>query len=624
MKQNIPFYLLVLILVIPFPAMGIPDFLSHQGRITGPDNTPLSGSSNVTFNLHTSETGGSSVWTQTMAVTFDDGYYSVLLGPGSPSLSPALFDDADLYLGITVEGSDQFEPRHLVATVPYSFRAGSVTGEVNAINGLSVDGHDVIDSSGNFQPSGSFTVPGGDFGDLPSASNGNKGQMYYANDEDALYYSNGSEWVNVSSGGGNDSINMPSIASVSPEQIDPEEDVTIAISGQNLDSGCEVWFGDTRSSDVEYVNSSRLNASTGAELTSDAYNVMIINLNGLRATSVDGLIVDARPVWVNEEGSLGFVVDSVDGNHFTLEATDAESQDVTYSVISGGLPDGLSMASDTGVIYGDPDDVDNDTEYQFEVRATDTAPTPNQVDRTFAITIIDGVGLHPSAPADSCNHVFTTGTSETDGIFWVDSDGPGGADAFEVYCHMMDGGGWTVVARYNFEDGPDIFSGNIAKDGNLWSTDRGTPAEENHVHNIHKFLDSGMLTTSNEFAFASGTKIVKGTNFSWLNSPAFDSNPHHTRYSSMVSDGVTLTLTSSCYDGCCGSQTHGWDPPVFFQNYGGGCGDLQSGCNSPAWGWADHNCNTDGYDTVPAFGMVNGQRDNASVKFNDDMFFMFK
>ena len=135
------------ILLLPLTTGAVPQYLNHQGYMAINNGDPLTGSSNVVFNIYTDETGGSSIWTQTIDVTFDGGYYSLILGPGTPELSVALFDGSDLYIGITLEGENEFVPRMRIASMPYAFLTEAVDGEVNAMGGLTVDGVQVIDSA---------------------------------------------------------------------------------------------------------------------------------------------------------------------------------------------------------------------------------------------------------------------------------------------------------------------------------------------------------------------------------------------------------------------------------------------------------------------------------------------
>ena len=58
---------------------------------------------------------------------------------------------------------------------------------------------------------------------------------------------------------------------------------------------------------------------------------------------------------------------------------------ITYTVLSGTLPSGLTLNSTTGVLSGTPAIVGSDTTYNFAVRATDDYIGDEQriADRTF-------------------------------------------------------------------------------------------------------------------------------------------------------------------------------------------------------------------------------------------------
>ena len=90
----------------------------------------------------------------------------------------------------------------------------------------------------------------------------------------------------------------------------------------------------------------------------------------------------ATPVWTTTAGKLAtFAEDS--SYSLQLEANTSDSTAITYSVIAGSLPTGMSVTS-TGLLTGTPAKVAKRTLYTFVVRATAGATI---TDRTFSLDI---------------------------------------------------------------------------------------------------------------------------------------------------------------------------------------------------------------------------------------------
>ncbi|MAA78584.1 MAG: hypothetical protein CL916_04940 [Deltaproteobacteria bacterium] len=75
----------------------------------------------------------------------------------------------------------------------------------------------------------------------------------------------------------------------------------------------------------------------------------------------------------------------------------------------------------------------------------------NGIDDDCDGNIDDGaIGSDYSCPAESCSSLLLGIPSLPDGSYWIDPDGSG---AVESYCDMtIDGGGWTLVAKFTNQD----------------------------------------------------------------------------------------------------------------------------------------------------------------------------
>ena len=91
----------------------------------------------------------------------------------------------------------------------------------------------------------------------------------------------------------------------------------------------------------------------------------------------------SQPVWVTPAGSIGSYPYGVAVTFAFFATASSPATSVTYTLISGTLPDGLTFTN--GIILGTPTLVTNETVKALVVRATDNLG--NVTDRTFSITI---------------------------------------------------------------------------------------------------------------------------------------------------------------------------------------------------------------------------------------------
>jgi hypothetical protein len=125
----------------------VPPTLTHQGRLFDDMGAPVNDTFPVSFAIHDSPNSDVPLWTETLDVTFEDGYFSVSLG--SVNGFGSLFDGQDLYLEIGV-GGGALTPRSLIASVPFAFVAGDAIGDIHPAS-VSIAGFgEVIDKDGNW------------------------------------------------------------------------------------------------------------------------------------------------------------------------------------------------------------------------------------------------------------------------------------------------------------------------------------------------------------------------------------------------------------------------------------------------------------------------------------------
>jgi hypothetical protein len=111
--------------------------IAYQGILTDAKGNPKAdGSYQVTFNLYSSETDGTALWTQTEALATKSGMFATMLGSVKPLSLPF---NQQYWLGVAVDGKE-LAPRIKLAAAAYSLRADTaevaktVTNAAHATN----------------------------------------------------------------------------------------------------------------------------------------------------------------------------------------------------------------------------------------------------------------------------------------------------------------------------------------------------------------------------------------------------------------------------------------------------------------------------------------------------------
>ena len=188
-------------------------------------------------------------------------------------------------------------------------------------------------------------------------------------------------------------ITRPTI-STSSAIIAPSTIASFTLAGANFQSVPIVELisstgAITRASAVTFNNAGSLTVTTN--LAAGSYFVRVENNDGGAVRSSTAILTASiAPNWSTAAGSLGTIAAGATQS-FTLLAYDDDSTAVSsYSLQSGSLPGGFSLAGDSsiGTISGTETGSTATTTYSFTIRATDNES--QTTDRAFTITVTHG------------------------------------------------------------------------------------------------------------------------------------------------------------------------------------------------------------------------------------------
>lgn len=104
----------------------IPNAFSYQGSLRLADGNLATGSYNVTLKIYNAVTGGSALHSETFTNTVvRNGNFSVIVGDAK-AIAASVFENANLYIGITVAPDPEMLPRQRLYPVPWAVQAGTL------------------------------------------------------------------------------------------------------------------------------------------------------------------------------------------------------------------------------------------------------------------------------------------------------------------------------------------------------------------------------------------------------------------------------------------------------------------------------------------------------------------
>jgi len=126
-------------------ANGINKSINYQGKLMYATGTLVNdGNFAIKFTLYDSASGGTQLWSASttnglpggtpaaVSVAIVDGLFSVLLGDaslGHVTIPETIFNNDNVYLGITIGADSEMQPRKRLSAVPYAFNAGALQGQ---------------------------------------------------------------------------------------------------------------------------------------------------------------------------------------------------------------------------------------------------------------------------------------------------------------------------------------------------------------------------------------------------------------------------------------------------------------------------------------------------------------
>lgn len=230
-------------------------------------------------------------------------------------------------------------------------------------------------------------------------SNPANGQPYFNGDIGRLeLYTSGTGWQNIVQ-------ETPGVASITGTYNESAGSGSFTVSGTNFVSGAIAYAVGTNG--IEYQATTTTYNSlvqlsvvfNNLSAAYEPYDIKVTNPSNLFGLLPDAFYINDSPVWSTSSGSLGSYGSSTS---IQLSATDDESNSITYSLVSGSLPNGLSLSS-SGLISGTVSAPAGT--YTFTVAASDGSNS--LVTRSFNIIVPSPVVTGGTLSSDSTYYYRT-------------------------------------------------------------------------------------------------------------------------------------------------------------------------------------------------------------------------
>jgi hypothetical protein len=343
----------------------IPKLISYQGILTDRSGDPVAdGVYIVTLRLYDVSTSGTPLYEEQLNVQAIGGTFNAILGRTTPL---TLNFDKQYYLGITLQGQQEFAPRTILVTVPYAFNAENAsvanslsptaTGAVLSINSL----------QGNLQLNGAGNLNVTQSGNIITIGSTPTGIQSLASTDNAILVTNGS--------GPNATVTL---APVPLDKIAPSAATAgdiIRFNGTNWVTSKETTYsaGNGISIQGQSIALASQNASNGQVLKWNGTAWIPANDDNTTYTAGDGLLLTGTQLSVLPTGG------DLSGLHTNATVTGIQGRKIAQTPPTNGQALLYDQASNTWIprlVDSNPnDDITTGTSAGGDLTGTYPNPT---------------------------------------------------------------------------------------------------------------------------------------------------------------------------------------------------------------------------------------------------------
>jgi hypothetical protein len=232
---------------------------------------------------------------------------------------------------------------------------------------------------------------------------------------------------NYSSVGWGTLASPPTISNITPSSFNGAANSSFTLTGTLFDAATTGTFvgsnGQTYPAATFTINSptqATITNATTLPVAGEPYKVSVTSGAGLSSLSNSTIDAGSVPSFTTNAGSIYSTTRWDQAVSTAVLATDAETSVVSYNVVAGALPSGLTLNTSSGVITG-TSTAQATTTYTFTIAAADTAGNTNS--RQFSIQVTNAAPVWSNPSAGSTQQMIATKSVATISLSAPDPEG---------------------------------------------------------------------------------------------------------------------------------------------------------------------------------------------------------